>query len=531
MCEESNEIKWKCLQCDFLLCTKCQKLHKKVKTTNQHAIIDIEEIASHQQHIKDKLDNSNIPCRIHSGQNFSLFCKSCKEVVCSLCFIQNHNKHNITEFAEGYCLMVDTMKTVNSEKLEQNVGKNVLKEEIENHTKKLLKELDQRREVVMKSVNDAENISQKIIKDLDLRKKHLSQVLNSNNVNQVFGICSEDKILIQPGVNPVNTIFKTWPKFVQGKEEVEDFYLGALIETDNDQNEFIFKEIKQYKTEQNLVENLVSSPDGALWISDFYSHKLHKIKLTNVLLSFKIDIYSMAILPYGNLLMSTMESNLKILSFRSTKIDTTKYSVNPLITLAVHVTNDHKIIVGARENQTNSFPVNGPRQVIMMNIDGKKEIVYHKDNKGKPIFTVPYRITTDNNNIIYVIDVLDEKDNGRIVALDKTNGARWIAAFNKTNKVKWVYGGNPDITKEQTFKPKDLVATKSDNIIVTDDDNHIIHILNTSGQCIYYINTKDQLGIVLPYSVDNDNRGTLYIGCNTYQTYDAKIYTIQVSGF
>ncbi|VDI62688.1 Hypothetical predicted protein [Mytilus galloprovincialis] len=229
----------------------------------------------------------------------------------------------------------------------------------------------------------------------------------------------------------------------------------------------------------------------------------------------------MALLPSGDLLLSTEESNLKTISCSSSKVEPTKYSVNPLITLAVHVTIDHKILVGAREVQPNHFPVNGPRQVIMMTIDGRIEKVYHMDNKGKQMFTVPRRITTDNDNNIYVIDILNEDWAGKIVALDETNGVRWI------------YSGHPDINKEHTFKPVALVATKSDNIIVTESTHHIIHILNISGECIHYMNTKDQLGIQLPNSLDIDNAGILYIGCKTYNRApdEAKIYTVQVSGF
>ncbi|XP_071160675.1 uncharacterized protein [Mytilus edulis] len=553
LCEESNEIKWKCLQCDFLLCTKCQTLHKKVKSTDQHTIIDIKDIACHQQQTKDKLDFSNIPCGIHSDQNCCLFCQSCEVVVCPLCITKIHEKHKMIELAEGYELTLKTVKTFNSDidkKLVQNgevlseIGifkssedsikyelekqkilsrEKVLMDEVKKHTNKLMKELNQRKEILVKSVNDAENRSEKINKDLDFRKKNLIQALNSNNANQVFSIYLEEKFSRNQSIEHVKTIFKKLPKFVPGKQVVEDFYLGSLVETDDGKKQFELKVIKQYKTTLQLVENLIWSSDKSIWISQFTKHKLHKLKLTNESLhemnSFKIDMYNMALLPSGDLLLSTMESNLKTITCSSSKVVPTKYSVTPLITLAVHVTNDHKILVSTRDNKTTPYHVGGTRQVIMMNMDGTKEKVYHTDNKGRPIFTNPFRITTDNDNAIYVIDRLNEHLVGRIVAL------------GKTNEVRWIYSGNPDVNKEQTFKPKDLVSTKSDNIIVTDDDKHMILILNTSGQCIHYMNTKDQLGIELPFSVDIDNAGTLYVGCNTYGNAKAKIYTVQVSGF
>ncbi|XP_052079819.1 uncharacterized protein LOC127717982 [Mytilus californianus] len=552
MCEESSEIKWKCLLCNFLLCTKCQTLHKKVKSTDQHTIIDIADIASHQQQTKDKLDFSNIPCGIHAGQNCCLFCQSCERVVCPLCITNIHDKHKMIELAKGYELTIKTVKTFNSEidqKIMQNMkvlselgnckssenikydlevqnilsrGKD-LKDEVEKRTNKLLKELHQRKEVLMKTVNDAENKSQKIDKDLDFRKKNLSHALNSNNANQMFSIHSEEKTSRNQSIEYVKTTFKKLPKFVPGKQEVEDFYLGSLVENDDDQKQFELKVINHYKTVFPLVENLLCCGDASTWISHSINQKLQQVKLTNEsfhkIHTFKIDIYNMALLPSGDILLSTRESNLKILSYRTMKVESTQYSVNPLTTRGVHVTSDNKILVGAREDQTKPYHVSGPRQVIMMDMDGNKEKVYHIDTKGKPIFTLPYRITTDNDSNIYVIDILNDEGSGRIVALDKINGVRWI------------YIGNPDINQKQTLKPKDLVATNSDNIIITNRHKHMIHILNTAGQCIHYLNTKDQLGIHFPNSVDIDNRGTLYIGCNTYQGQpdEAKIYTVQVS--
>ncbi|CAC5382890.1 unnamed protein product [Mytilus coruscus] len=301
---------------------------------------------------------------------------------------------------------------------------------------------------------------------------------------------------------------------------------GELTEPDDDyaQEQYGVEVIEQYKTGLKLVEQLICSDDGTLWIGNIAGKILQKIQLSNGLLNIvqevQVNCAGMAFLPSGDLLISTAESNLKTLCHTTGNIIQSKNSVAPLISGAVHVTQDLKIIVGARKEGP-VFQVDGPRQVVVMDIDGKTEQVYDLDNNGKPIFSAPQRITSDNDNNIYVLDCLNKDWSGRIVALDKTNGVRWI------------YSGHPDINKEQTIKPKDLVATKSDNIIVTDSNHHMIHILNTSGQCIHYLNTKDQLGIHCPYSLNIDNTGTLYIGCSRYinEPAIAKIYTVEVSGF
>ncbi|VDI62687.1 Hypothetical predicted protein [Mytilus galloprovincialis] len=104
------------------------------------------------------------------------------------------------ELAKGYELTMKTVKLFNSEidqKLVQNgkvlseIGifkssedskyelekqkilsrEKVLMDEVKKHTNKLMKELDQRKKILVKSVNDATNRSEKINKDLTPERK------------------------------------------------------------------------------------------------------------------------------------------------------------------------------------------------------------------------------------------------------------------------------------------------------------------------------------------------------------------------
>ncbi|CAC5379314.1 unnamed protein product [Mytilus coruscus] len=560
LCEESNEIKWKCLLCDFLLCTKCQKLHKKVKSTDQHTIIDIKDIATYQQEVNDQPDITNISCSVHNGNFCCLFCHTCEEVICPLCILKAHNKHNMIGLAEGYKLTVKAVKNFHAE-VEENIlqtekglsklglkesseeskyeserqkilnRERVLKNEVEKHTHNLLKELDQRRDFLRKSVHDEENRTFKIKKDLENSRESLNKSLSQNNANEVFNIFKQERSLRaerKQKVEPVNTNFKGLPQYVPGKQQILISQHGKLTELrdGNEQDKFEFQVLQQFKTQLRLIESLVCCEDGTLWINHFFTNKLQKIQLNKgsvqvqVLKKLTANSFNMALLPTGDLLISSMETILQILSNTSKEIKQSTYSFAPLQTIAVHVTKANQILVGVRE-KGKPFPAKGPRQVIVMDMDGRKEKVYDLDNNRKSIFTVPARITTDNDNNIFVLDRLNADFDGRIVAINQTNGMRWV------------YNGYQHINKKQTFEPTDLVVTKSDNIIITDTNNHIIHILNTSGQCIHYLNIKDQLGIELPSSLGIDNTGTLYIGCSTNRREhkEAKLYTVKVSGF
>jgi hypothetical protein len=48
------------LNCDYLLCTNCYQLHRKVKSLDEHQIVDIKDIASHGKESVIKRNFKNI---------------------------------------------------------------------------------------------------------------------------------------------------------------------------------------------------------------------------------------------------------------------------------------------------------------------------------------------------------------------------------------------------------------------------------------------------------------------------------------
>ena len=216
----------------------------------------------------------------------------------------------------------------------------------------------------------------------------------------------------------------------------------------------------------------------------------------------KFSIGNIAISRQGDLLISADASQLLVIPYKEKSMKRSQYSVSPLVTtFALHVAFD-KVIVGAKEKGP-MYPVQGLRQVIIMDQRGRHEKVYEFDNRKKPLFTNPRRITTDSNNNLYVLDRMCAGWSGRVMII--------------TGKGETVYTGHPAVNNtDHPFTPGDLEATKSDNIIVTDAQNHTLHILNSDGKCLQYINTKE-IGIKWPWSLSIDKEGVLFIGCNKTQ--------------
>ena len=87
MCEKSNQIKWKYINCDYLLCTNCYQLHRKVKSLDEHKIVDIKDVASHGKESVNNCNFKNIVCTNHLGQLCCFFLSRVwPSYMSSLCF-------------------------------------------------------------------------------------------------------------------------------------------------------------------------------------------------------------------------------------------------------------------------------------------------------------------------------------------------------------------------------------------------------------------------------------------------------------
>ena len=76
LCENDPNIKWKCLDCELLMCQRCRdKVHPKFPLAQDHIIIDIKDIHQHQS--EPKLEFTQLKCGVHTGQKSCLYCNTC----------------------------------------------------------------------------------------------------------------------------------------------------------------------------------------------------------------------------------------------------------------------------------------------------------------------------------------------------------------------------------------------------------------------------------------------------------------------
>jgi hypothetical protein len=100
------------------------------------------------------------------------------------------------------------------------------------------------------------------------------------------------------------------------------------------------------------------------------------------------------------------------------------------------VTTDNNIIVGVIEPGDPYPPTDkSTRALLIFGMDGKQQHTYQYDSNKHRLFTVPWRITTNNNKDIVVVDKTS-RDTGRVVVVGWEGGLRWTYTGQPHFKIK-----------------------------------------------------------------------------------------------
>ncbi|XP_076104382.1 uncharacterized protein LOC143073036 [Mytilus galloprovincialis] len=540
LCETEKNIKWKCLTCGVLMCSKCKdKIHLMIG--KDHKVVDIKNVGLPVE----ELDFTNIKCQDHSGQSSCLFCTNCDKLVCPTCIAKVHKKHDLTEISDAYNLKKERLKKRQS-KLQKEKNKitatkdqanmiydaensnyakvrtdilnheKVLKQAVEKHIAKLRNELDQNHKACTKANEESIKAISKSERQIEEKFNDVQDFINTTDITKFFKeVCQMERSIEVAIPKPEISCRKTL-QFIP--EEITQSNIGVLQSIDIPLPEVnvSLNVVNQYQTNLSVVTYLSLCPDDSLWITCPIDKVVQILKPEGTKLktisTFNM-VYGIAVTASDDLLVSTGESRLQMIRSTTGKVTDSLYDVGPLLPRAVHITSGGRVIVGGVNKE-------GRGAVFVMNKNGDHEAVYEHDKHNQPIFDYPKRITTTSNGNIHVSDYHPGEGSGKVVVL------------GKAGDVINIYKGDTEINKEEPFRPEGIATTPRDNVIVVDPYTDTLHILNNSGQLITYIKTTDN-GIAYPNAFAFSQMGQLYIGCSTpgdSTAKDAKIYKVNISG-
>ena len=125
---DENPAVGRCLTCSDYLCESCCTIHQKQKVTKDHDVKTLEEIKHSDKKTGIRSLHKRRNCSEHKDKQLELYCKSCKKVICLVCAVVNHNKHE--------CAVINEVRAEIQKELEKQISKVQAKEvEFQDHQK------------------------------------------------------------------------------------------------------------------------------------------------------------------------------------------------------------------------------------------------------------------------------------------------------------------------------------------------------------------------------------------------------------
>ena len=546
LCLTDTNIKWWCQNCQSYMCEKCKNIHQRVQTTIEHKIIDIKTCGGIIDVQPTVICTDNIPCQIHKSKLICMFCQTCDVLVCSNCISSSHKKHDL-EPIDQVCME----KIEKLEEIEYQISQNLVRCKSENKDLEkddcmwdsmsvdAIKKIDGRENKMKEEIGKyAQGLRDNIEKNNRKNKQLISKKAKEIDKTKITLEDQQEKIQTAKKPAKAEIIFATAKEhggsvsalsFTKLHPEIQEFVSGELnisksfgilssVKLSNKSHDTELKVQKSYTTDLSDVSSLVSlDKTTTAWIYSYGGKIIRKVVIDDKIQTIKeipVEIYDMTLTKSNDILISTINSSDVKLITQSGRIKPF-LSVSPLITTGIHVTNNNDIILGVVEKYTYKLTDKSCRKIIVFGENKKEKQSYQYNKHKQRLFTVPYRITNVNSDIV-VIDSTSN-DDGRVVVLGKEGG------------VKWTYQGHPQInTEDKPFDPWDIVTTSVGNVIVADYNNHTLHVISGGGELLTYKVMSDQ-GVLYPVSLDIDTLGKLWVGCNAYEgESDAKVHIIKL---
>ncbi|VDH96925.1 Hypothetical predicted protein [Mytilus galloprovincialis] len=254
---EVCDIKWKCINCNLLLCQLCNsRIHSKIESNAQHHVIDYKDVGSEDTTATIRRVNlKQMTCKIHKTQNHCAYCNECLILICLNCLTDRHKHHKYRKLEQVYEEKLDEIIKIKLQ-VESDIpyfqekendlahklskGNNQLTEN-ENKIKKIrngfVVHADELLAELNKSWNPTKDLLEKELKavrqskdELEERKRHLGKQLLSTSASDIFA--TNETLITSMPLKNVQQIDLKQRKFIEGKfsgETITDLF-GSVHE-------------------------------------------------------------------------------------------------------------------------------------------------------------------------------------------------------------------------------------------------------------------------------------------------------------
>ena len=90
-----------CIDCGDILCAMCRKAHDYTRLTRHHTIKKLSEYNKAVDSTQQQEHDTTIICSFHHNEPIKFYCKYCLEIICAICYDENHRNHKVIGLEEA----------------------------------------------------------------------------------------------------------------------------------------------------------------------------------------------------------------------------------------------------------------------------------------------------------------------------------------------------------------------------------------------------------------------------------------------
>lgn len=460
LCEGSINVKWKCTECELLMCQKCtEKIHPKFKMADMHHVVEIKYAGSKDKEIFQK--PNRVKCKIHILQDYCIYCQTCDELVCPSCLTKSHQKHELQEIDEVFNEDIKSLKSWQSElndkfldvyekqisKIETTKVNNMdhlkmVKCKLEKQESKFISAFASFKKTIL---DDLENKScekescvstaistiQQNIVDIRDKLDMIQNVVNKKDIENVHKKANDFRKWLSSAPQPVAidlTVFKSLPDFFP--EPIDENTIGPLVGHLSDMNEMPISLVETFTSNMPSIDRLKVNNKNEIWtanVSVLMRIATNPSCTVSTLQNLRgHELFDMSFLSSQELIFTTRVSGNEHVLYVVTENEVKSFcSFAPLIPRAVHVTKSGLIYISTRDSRTVYKKKDSSiRQIVTLDKDRKQDIVFECTGTSN-FFTMVTRMR-DGPDCLYVIDAYLPNLEGRIISLGKDRTLKWI---------------------------------------------------------------------------------------------------------
>ncbi|XP_022296617.2 uncharacterized protein LOC111106294 [Crassostrea virginica] len=502
------------------------------------------------EHISDEYDTHKIvpilqrkstliypKCETHQNKTCEYQCKDCNISICFDCLAsKQHNKdHEFIKLEEVFNTKKTHIQRVTEELQKQFLPayEDIASElemqiaSLDGEYKKLTTEISKQREEIHREVDNAINQMEKEIDEIKVKhrsilQKHLDEIkrLQSHMLQTLYALNEVEES------NEVSATIKytckteefsklplkvnvSMPKFIPNQMKREEFcrIIGKLTPLSTTLEERVFTAKKPNTSVRELLDE--SKVINTIKTRHRYSRNVTCLNEEQIWTSAERNAYINCFDIQG-VLQKTIQTKSGGFPW-DIAVDTTG--------ALLYCDGKTRTVYKVKNDQTEAIitlqewkPINlcvtsfGDLLITMYSVDKTQtKVVRYSgstvkqtiqfDKEGQPLYS-------GNGYIKYI----SENRNLDICVAD--HGAGAVVVVNQAGKLRFRYTGHPSPTKNKPFKPYGITTDSQGRILTADRNNRCIHILDTDGQFLRYIDNCD---LINPNGMCVDSNDSLFV--------------------